>query len=104
MHSQTIHLYPQWVAKATPEDVEFVDAVYAECEDHYSEGGDVVVETHTPQEVLEVFKNGPVDVRAYCKRHLEQALNARLGEDNDPELARKRRGTDPGGPWAKQGR
>lgn len=98
MLSQTITIYKTWLETAAEDDIEFVDAIYAECEEHYSDGGDTVVECMSPTEVLEAFKAGRISVREYCGLQVEQALNARWGEDNDPELARAERHRDNWGP------
>ena len=83
--SQTINLYWRWTETASEEDIGFVDAIYDEAEEHYDEGGDTIVECFTPVEVLETFKGKPISVRAFCQGHLEKALNARWGEDDDPQ-------------------
>jgi hypothetical protein len=80
-------LYKEWLATATAEQIAFVDQVYAVCEKHYQDGGDVVLECFTPAEVLEKFKTLE-EVREYCGLKVEQALNARWGEDDDPQVAR----------------
>ena len=85
MQSNTISVYASWIAAATEEQIAFVDAVYTLCESHYSEGGDTVVETFHPREILMEFKNIK-DVREYCGLRLEAASNARWGEDNDAEV------------------
>lgn len=85
MQSNTINVYTSWIAAATEEQIAFVDAVYALCENHYEEGGDTVVETFHPREILMEFKSIK-DVREYCGLRLEAASNARWGEDNDPEV------------------
>lgn len=87
MKSGVLTLYKQWLATATPEQIEFVDSVYAMCEQHYEAGGDTVVECMDPKEILAEFKTLN-DARSYCGLKVEQALNARWGEDTDPEIKR----------------
>jgi hypothetical protein len=87
MKSSTLPIYKTFLATATPEQIEFVDSVFALCEKNYSAGGDTVAECFTPTEVLEQFKT-LADVRDYCGLRVEQEANARWGEDTDPELER----------------
>lgn len=82
--------YSTWLALATLAQREFVDAVYAMCEQHYGGGGDTVVECYSPNEILDEFTSLD-DVKEYCGLKVEQALNYRWGEDNDPELKRHER-------------
>ena len=89
MQSRILSIYKRWLATATPEQVQFVDSVYALCEKHYSAGGDTVVECLSPQEVLDEFTDLD-SVRSYCGLMVEQATNTRWGEDTDQELARMR--------------
>ena len=89
MKSGTIKLYSVWLEGASPEAVEFVDAVYALCEKHYSAGGDTVVECMGPNEVLETFKSLR-DVRSFCGLRVSREADCRWGEDSDPEVARLR--------------
>lgn len=90
MKSRVLNLYTKWLATATPKEIEFVDSVYAECEKHYSAGGDWIVECFTPEEILEQFDSLDT-VRKFCGWKIEQELNARWGEDSDPQLERSRR-------------
>ena len=85
MQSNTINVYTSWLATATEEEVAFVDAVFALCEKHYEEGGDTVVETFHPKEILTEFKSIK-EVREHCGLQLEAASNARWGEDSDSEV------------------
>ena len=85
MKSKTLPIYKKWLETAKPEQVAFVDAVYAMCEEHYEAGGDGIVECWEPAEIVEEFKTLN-DVRQLCGLKVEQALNARWGEDGDPEL------------------
>jgi len=75
---------------ATPAQREFVDAVYALCEEHYSAGGDTIVECFTPTEIIDEFSSLD-QVKQYCGLKVEQALNTRWGEDTDPEVERAER-------------
>ncbi len=84
MKSNTLHIYKKFLASATPEQIGFVDQVYAVCEEHYEAGGDTVVETFEPSEILKEFKTIS-DVQEYCGLRVENATNARWGEDNDEE-------------------
>jgi hypothetical protein len=85
MTTGTLKLYKAWIATASPEEVTFVDEVYAICEKNYSRGGDTICECWTPEEVLRGFKTLD-DVRTYCGLKVEQAMNSRWGEDTDPEM------------------
>jgi hypothetical protein len=92
MHlSHTITLYKTWLAAAPDAvDVAFVDAAYDMCERNYNAGGDTIVECFTPEEILSRFKTLP-EIREFCGLKVEQALNARCGEDSDPEVGRMER-------------
>lgn len=83
-------LYAEKLAKLTPEQQTFVRAVYAECEKHYSDGGDVIVECYEPADIVEEFSSMQ-DVVAFIGLKVEQELNARPGNDDDPQLDRMRR-------------
>lgn len=87
MKSYSLKLYKKWLGQATPEQIELVDAIYHECEKNYDRGGDIVVETMNPQDVLEQFVSVR-DAIEYCGIKVEQALNTRWGEDTDEELKR----------------
>jgi hypothetical protein len=63
----------------------FVEAVFAMCLDNYDAGGDVITETYSGWAILGQFKTLE-DVKEYCGRRIEEALNCRMGEDSDPEL------------------
>lgn len=89
MKSKVIELYTEWLAKATKEQIEFVDSVYHLAEQHYCHGGDNIVECLDPEDILKEFKNLN-DVREYAGLKIEQELNARWGEDDDPELKRSK--------------
>ena len=92
MKSGVLRLYKKWLATATPEQVELVDSIYAECEEHYEDGGDLVVETMEPAQVLAL---GSIKAaRQVCGLLVEQATNFREGNDNDPELGRMKRFRD----------
>jgi hypothetical protein len=49
-------VYTEWVATASPSDIELVDAVYLLCEQNYESGGDVIVECYEPDCILSEFK------------------------------------------------
>ena len=87
MKSYTLPVYKTWLAAATPEQIEFVDTVYATCEEHYEHGGDRVVECWDPTNISEFFKDIK-HVQRFCGLAVEQELNCRWGEDSDPELNR----------------
>lgn len=90
MKSRTLPLYQTWLALAAVPQIAFVDAVYALCEEHYDAGGDTIVECFTPVEILAEFDH--IDqVKPYCGLKVEQALNARWGEDDDPEVGQAER-------------
>jgi hypothetical protein len=71
----------------TPEQKAFVREVRAVCELNYEVGGDEIVECFTDEEIVEQFKTLE-EVKDYCGMQVEQALNTRWGEDDDPELKR----------------
>ncbi len=83
-------MYKEWQATATPEQVRLVDDIFAECEKHYEDGGDTIVETFTPAEIVREFQS-VADAKDYCGFVVEQGTNARWGEDDDPELKRQGR-------------
>lgn len=85
MKSRTLNLYKDWLKTATPAQIKLVDAIYSECELNYERGGDVIVECFTPEEVLKEFKSKK-EVKRYCGVRVENALNYRQGNDDDPEL------------------
>ena len=90
MKSHTISIYKIWLATAAVPQIDFVDAVYAMCEEHYEAGGDTIVECYDPTAILAEFSTLD-EVRRFCGFQVEQALNARWGEDSDPEVARAER-------------
>lgn len=77
----------KWMETATPEQIDFVDQVYAICEENYESGGDNVVECYGPRDILFTFDDIQ-DVQKYCGLMVEQELNCRWGENDDPELQR----------------
>ena len=83
--SNTLKLYKDFLATESKEKIEFVDQVYSLCEKNYENAGDTVVETFTPPEILDEFKTLK-DVKKYCGLKIEQSLNCRWGEDDDPQL------------------
>lgn len=87
MKSKTLPVYKSWLKTANPETIEFVDSVYAICEEHYDCGGDVIVECYEPEQVADEFKHIG-EVRNFCGLIVENATNKRWGEDSDPEVVR----------------
>ena len=87
MKSNSIKVFKEFLASATPEQIEFVDGVYSICEENYESGGDRVVECWEPENVLEYFKD-LAEVKEFCGLCVEQESNARWGEDSDPEVRR----------------
>jgi hypothetical protein len=83
--SNTLKQYKDFLATESKEKIEFVDQVYSLCEKNYENGGDIVVESFTPPEILDEFKTLK-DVKKFCGVKIEHALNFRLGEDDDPQL------------------
>ncbi len=55
-------------------------------EKNYDAGGHHLYETRTEAELRLEFKT-KLEMKAYCKRKIDQALEHRWGEDTDPELA-----------------
>lgn len=91
MESSTLrHMYKKWQSEATPEQIAFVDSVYALAEKNYDSGGDTIVEAMEPQEIVAEFKTLN-DAKSYVGLRIEQELNARWGEDTDPQLERAAR-------------
>ena len=82
MKSQTIKIYKKFIASATQDQIDFVDQVYATCEENYSQGGDTIVECFSPHEIIEQFKTIKA-VQEYYQLRAEAATNARWGEDNE---------------------
>ena len=78
-------LYGDWLATATFAEIEFVDRVYQLAEQNYSGGGDVIVETYSPSEILDGIDDLN-DAREVCGLWVEQNLNARYGADDDTQL------------------
>ena len=87
MKSNSIKVFKEFLASATPQQIEFVDQVYAICEENYEAGGDRVVECWEPENVLEYFKDLE-EVKEFCGLVVDQESNARWGEDSDPEVQR----------------
>jgi hypothetical protein len=88
MKSTTLPIYKKWLATATVDEIEKVDAIYAACEQHYEQGGHWVVETHEPADIL---KLGSVEAaRQLANLKTDLAKDARWGEDSDPELSAKK--------------
>jgi hypothetical protein len=85
MQSATLRIFKKWLSTATPDQIAFVDSVYRQCENLYECGGDYIVECFEPCEIVTHFQTLN-DVRESIKWRLEQALNYRLGSDDDSEL------------------
>lgn len=82
MKSSTLRsCYKKWQKTASAEDIAKVDAIYAECEENYGAGGDVIVETCEPEDLL-----GKDDWFFSVEMWVEQHLNTRPGEDSDWQL------------------
>ena len=77
--------FDEWCERIGPERLAFVDKVYLLAQKHYTAGGDIIIETFTPREVEASFKT-IADMQEYCDLKAQQALNARLGCDDDPQL------------------
>lgn len=90
MKSNTLSSYQKWLSTATPAQIELVDSIYHECEQHYEDGGDTIVECYSPEEIVAEFKSVK-DAKDFCGLKVEQATNFRWGEDNDPEVERSNR-------------
>ncbi len=82
MQSSTLPIYKEWLANASKEAIAFVDLIYHECEQHYSAGGDIIIECWEPGEILEEFESID-DVKEFIGLKVEQALNQREGNDDD---------------------
>jgi hypothetical protein len=74
----------------SPEQKAFASDVYRICEQNYENGGDIIIESFTPEDIVKEFKSLR-DVKDYILLRLERALNSRWGEDTDPQLLRYRR-------------
>ena len=90
--------FAAWCESIGPERLKFVDQVYLVAEKNYCNGGDIIVETFSCREVEAEFKD-IADVQEYCGLKAEQALNARLGCDDDPQLKTMRR-FEASGDWS----
>jgi hypothetical protein len=71
--------------EATDEQKKFVDHVYWLCETNYKAGGSQIVETYEPSEILSDFSNLG-EVVEFIALRVNEALNQRWGEDDDPQL------------------
>lgn len=85
--------YKKWQETAAPEQIAFVDDVFDMCEKNYENGGSMIVECYEPEKILKRFTSLQ-DVRGFIGLNVEQALNARSGEDDDPQLETYRRFND----------
>lgn len=84
--SAVMSLYYKWMKTATQDEIQFVDAVFEIGEDNYDGGGDVLVETYDPEEILNKI-NDLNHAREIAGLWVEQNLNARWGADDDPQVA-----------------
>jgi hypothetical protein len=82
--------HPEALTGLTPEQLDFIDQVYALAEKNYENGADVVIETMSPRDVVKEFKTLD-DMKDFCGLWCEQNLNARCGNDDDPQLEMMRR-------------
>lgn len=87
IRSGVLSVYKRWLETATPQQIVYVDQIYRLCEQNYTRGGDIVVETMDPPEILNSFQTIQ-QVKEYVGLKVEQELNARWGEDDDPQLKR----------------
>jgi hypothetical protein len=91
MKSNTLtRCYGRWQAGATAQQIAFVDSVFELAERNYDAGGDTIVECWEPDEILDRFRNLD-DVRTFCGMNIDRELDARWGEDSDPEIGRAER-------------
>ena len=90
--------FAEWLEGITPERLIFVDRAFAVAEKNYTNGGDVIVECFGYVELEKSFET-IADVQEFCGLKLEQALNARWGSDDDPQLADMRR-FEASGDWS----
>jgi hypothetical protein len=68
----------------------FANHVYRMCQENYENGGDIICESFTAEDICEQFGDLQ-DVKNYISLRLERALNNRWGEDNDPQLEQYRK-------------
>lgn len=82
-------MYKEYMAEKgySPEKIAFVNSVYELCERNYDKGGDIIIECWEPAEILDSFLTLDA-VREHCGIMVDKALDARWGEDTDPELRR----------------
>ncbi len=92
MKSCTLKLYSDHPKlKAIGEERQaFIDEVYAFCEEHYSAGGDTICECYAPWEIDSSFKTLD-DVKRAIGLYISRELDARWGDDDDPQLERAKR-------------
>jgi hypothetical protein len=72
MKARVTSIYTSKLAALTPEQVAFVDEVYAKAEANYEEGGQWVVECMEPSDILDRFKSMK-DALKYMGLKQEQA-------------------------------
>lgn len=69
----------------TKEQETFVAKVKKVAAKNYDAGGDVIIETMEDEDILREFKTLK-DAKEYCGIWVDQNLNARWGEDSDPQV------------------
>lgn len=69
----------------TEKQAKFVKRVKEIANRNYDAGGDVIIETMSDEDILREFKTLK-QVKGYCGLWVEQNLNARCGEDSDPQV------------------
>ena len=87
MKSNILPIYKKWLATASVKDVKYVDSVYCFCEKHYEAGGDNIVECYSPEAILAEVPTLDI-AKEIMGMKISQELDARWGEDSDPEVAR----------------
>lgn len=75
---------------ATERQQKFLDQVYLVCEKNYDAGGDLIVESWSPRELLATFGTMK-HVKQYLGARVSMELDRREGNDDDPELLRYER-------------
>lgn len=75
------------MAELSFDQKQFVREVKALCLKNYENGGDTIIECFEDCEIVAEFKT-LADVKEYCGLKVEQELNCRWGNDDDPEVRR----------------
>lgn len=71
--------------KRLSEKRELVEEIKRVCQENYDNGGDEVIEDLDDIDIAWTF-NSVEDAKRYCGIMVEQVLNQRWGEDDDPQL------------------